>query len=173
MSLQRSFIVIATMFGATASAQPGADDDRRRLVLTAEQQELLDDGEIGIGRHLGGGVTALVAGFGIGQGIEGRWRHTGWIFTFGESAAAIAIVYAVGERIGDCLPLNEPCRGDRGAGLMVGGLMAYSGLRIWEIVDAWIAPPIHNHQLHELRTRLAPFVAPARTGGIAGLAFQF
>ena len=160
---------------------------RPQVVLTADENDLLQQGEISDGQHLGGGLAAVFLGFGAGQIVQGRWQDTGWIFTVGESASFVAFVWGASEQLADCLPVNGPnnCDSNRGVGLLVGGLLAFSGFRVGEVVDAFIAPPRHNARLHDLRQRLgmpaspqygmlAPYVAPAHGGGtVGGLTLRF
>jgi hypothetical protein len=153
-----------------------------------DEQELLAEGYIDPMRTAVGGAAAFVLGFGIGQGIEGRWHDTGWIFTLGETASLAAIIGgAVG--IANCTDLdgNTTCGGGDSAsvGWLVGGLIAYTGLHIWEVVDAFIGPSYHNDRVHELRrrygyrdyaTHIVPYVTRPQSseGGMtAGLALTF
>ena len=70
-------------------------------------------------------------------------------------------------------------------GWLVGGVIAFTGLHIWEVVDAFIGPSVHNDRVHELRrrygyrdyaTHIVPYVTrPQSSGGgmTAGLALTF
>jgi hypothetical protein len=153
-----------------------------------EDQELLAEGYIDPMRTAIGGVAAIFIGFGVGQGVEGRWHDTGWIFTLGETASLAAIIGgAVG--IGNCTDLNgdTTCAGGDNAsvGWLVGGLIAYTGLHIWEIADAFIGPGVHNERVHEVRrrygyrdyaTHIVPYVTRPQSseGGMtAGLSLRF
>src|SRR5512146_1511966 len=65
--------------------------------LTPEERELLDQGEISDGQHIGGGAMALFVGLGVGQAVQGRWHDTGWIFTLGEPVAVTIMMIGVAE----------------------------------------------------------------------------
>jgi hypothetical protein len=104
-----------------------------------------------------GGVVAIFVGWGIGQAVEGRWHDTGWIFSLGESASLAAII---GGAIGivNCEgvdPAQTSCTGGdaMSGGFLIGGLIALTGFRIWEVVDAFVGPSGHNERVHELRRR--------------------
>lgn len=154
-----------------------------QVVLDAEDRELLAEGEISSDRHIGGGMLALFFGFGTGQAIQGRWTDTGWIFTVGEPVAFTTFMYGVISSIG-AEGCTHDCHGNKnGEAIAVGSMFALVGLRIWEIADAFIAPPRHNARVRAVRARLgyapayarvAPYVAPANgDGGVAGLALRF
>src|SRR5690349_5932967 len=63
--------------------------------LTAEEYELLAEGEISEGAHYGGAALSFFFGLGAGQAVQGRWGETGWIFTLGEIGAAGLLFYGV------------------------------------------------------------------------------
>src|SRR5262245_33989991 len=54
------------------------------IVISAEDQELLAEGEMPLVQHAGGGALAFFLGFGTGHILQGRWGETGWIFTLGD-----------------------------------------------------------------------------------------
>jgi hypothetical protein len=162
--------------------------------LTVDEQWLLERGFISDGEHIGGGLAALFVGFGVGQAVQGRWSKKGWIFTFGELGSMVVMFYGMFSFIDRCAAADsDPYADDqaceqafgRGMGLMLGGALALSIFRVWETVDAFIAPQQHNRQLLDLRMRLGmptpmysrvtPFVAPTRDGdgGIAGVSMRF
>jgi hypothetical protein len=150
--------------------------------LSAAEARLLARGEITPGAHVGGGFASIFLGLGIGQGIEGRWSETGWIFTVGELASVAAIIVGVGDVFGDCL--DSSCDDDPEPIVFLGviGIVVF---RVWEVADAFIGPVSHNRKVRELRARLGypppyygvtPFVAPARGGdggGVAGISLRF
>lgn len=163
--------------------------------LTVDEQWLLQRGFITDGEHLGGGLAALFVGFGVGQAVQGRWSRKGYIFTIGEGVSIGIMIYGVFSFVDKCAtdPNQDPYANNttcdrafsHGFGLMLGGMLALSVFRIWETVDAFVAPPQHNRELLELRTRLGmptpmysrarPFVAPTPDGGggMAGVALRF
>jgi hypothetical protein len=185
------FLVLA--FSTVATAQPAASDPtatpmpaevaqpvegpavQLQLQLTAEQQQQLDQGEIPIGGWLTGGVLSTFLGFGIGQAIQGRYKSRGWMFTVGDSVAVTVALYGAARC---CQPA-----GHTEEYLVLGGVAALIGLRIWQTLDAWLVPPAHNRKVRALRTKLglAPpsyglYLAPPQSsasGGVAGLSLSF
>jgi len=200
-----TILILTTMLYSTvALAQPGAvepgEDPREappvpvyappppqqyyqqpvQLELTEEQQDLLAQGEIPKGKWIAGGIVAYVVGFGIGHAVQDRYSDRGWIFTVGEVGSLASIIYGFSV-------LSHDIEGnwDRGGGYIVGGIIGTIGFRVWEIVDAWVAPPLHNKKVRALRhaVGLGPqlslkgfYVAPPATqasGGVAGLSLTF
>ena len=161
-----------------------------QVQLSVDEQWLLQRGYISPGEHIGGGVVSLFFGFGVGQAVQGRWSEKGYIFTVGEAASFGAILWGLQQVVTAC-DYHDPYYEDyrcnqtkenRGATLLIGGLVAMSVFRIWEVVDAFTGPSDHNRRLSALRGRLGyrdgyalrPFVAPAGdSGGIAGVSMRF
>jgi hypothetical protein len=157
--------------------------------LTTDEQDLLSQGEITDGRHVGGILVSLFFGLGIGQAVQGRYGDTGWIFTVGEAASMVALIVGVVKTLDDCFDFDDRgCHEDStGSVLLTGGVIGLFGFRIWEIVDAITGPPRHNTRLRQLRMRLGmppasfarrlqPYIAPplSRDGGAtAGLTLRF
>lgn len=150
--------------------------------LTAEEHELLLDGEISDGAHVGGGVAAIFVGFGVGQAIQGRWSERGWIFTLGEGASVAAIIAGAVSIADDCIDSSDSnCDNSSGTGLLVGGLLGYTAFRIWDIVDAFAGPPEHNRRVRALKYRLGipvrvgwkPYVNSTHDATTAGLTLRF
>jgi hypothetical protein len=152
--------------------------------LTEEEADLLASGEITDGQHIGGGVASLFLGFGIGQAIQGRWSDKGWIFTVGDTAAYGLIIYGLSQN--DCwIRIWGECdNDDDGVAAVVAGLAVGAVFRVWEIVDAWAAPPAHNRRLHMLQMRLGgqppylgwkPYVIPSASGdgAVGGVTVRF
>ena len=144
--------------------------------LTEEEQELLDKGYISPGKYVGGGVTATALGWGIGHAIQGRWGERGWIFTVGEAASFVTLIYSMAEGFA----CNSNC--DRYTTWMMVGALGLVGFRTWEILDAWIVPPRHNRRLRDLHLRMGmpppvyvmPYIAPRGDEGMtAGLTLRF
>jgi hypothetical protein len=152
------------------------------MQISAEEQKLLMQGEISDGAHAAGVVLNLLVGFGVGQAVQGRWGDTGWIFTLGESASFVALMYGFASVLSFSSSENEQ---QRGGTALFAGLIGYLVFRTWSVADAAVAPGRHNRKVRELRMRmgmpmplygrLAPFVAPTRDsgGGVAGLTLRF
>jgi hypothetical protein len=148
--------------------------------LTAEEQDLLMQGEISAGEHIGGGVLAWFIGFGSGHAVQGRYSEKGWIFTVGEGAGlALAVVGAVQCRRGvEDLQVDD---GPRTCDLLFGaGAVVFVGFRLWEVIDAMTGPASHNRKVRRLRNRHQQpawhgFVVPAGAGdgAVAGMTLRF
>jgi hypothetical protein len=175
-------VLVLLILVNTATAQPAlAPTLPLPQVPTPEEREILATGEISTGAHVGGVVGSLFLAFGSGQAIQGRWSDTGWIFTVGEVASIVALVYGINRSYaGDCL--EDPCHRNHAASdLALGGLIAFMVLHTWEIGDAIIVPSLHNQRYHEIAGRygyarplaLRPYVAPHGDGAVAGLSLQF
>jgi hypothetical protein len=161
-----------------------------RPPMSEEDAELLRAGYIQPERTLIGGVVAIFVGWGIGQAVEGRWHDTGWIFSLGETASVAAII---GGAIGilNCEGIanaTQTCSsGDATSGaFLIGGALALTGFRIWEVIDAFVGPSGHNERVHELRQHygyrdyartITPYLsrpqASSGDGMTAGLALRF
>jgi hypothetical protein len=157
------------------------------VALTPEEHELLMDGEISSGAHIGGGVASLFLGFGTGQAIQGRWSDTGWIFTLGEVASFTAMIAGLYRTFDDCVDEFEntsDCDHSDGPPLIIVGAIGFTVFHIWEIVDAFAGPAEHNRRVRELKFRMGvpvrvgdrfmPYVNKTRDGGAtAGLSIRF
>ena len=155
------------------------------IQLTIEDQELLSSGEISDGEHIAGVALAIFMGFGVGQAIEGTWSDRGWIFTVGEVGTGALMFYGLAQMIvSTCDNPGPTCNGpNKGVGEFVAGLIGFSILRIWEVVDSVTGPIDHNQRLRALRARtgqpvygrIKPFVAPGANdqGMTAGVTFRF
>src|SRR4051794_8061508 len=51
----------------------------KTLMISSDDQEILERGEISDLEYIGGGAGSLFFGFGFGQAVQGRWDDTGWI----------------------------------------------------------------------------------------------
>lgn len=194
----RSLLLLLVLLGSTAAqAQPGATEPvgyyvqqpALQLQLTDEQHALLARGEISIGKYVTGGVLSYVLGFGIGHAVQGRWSERGWIFTAGEVASLTAILYGIAQIDHNHYDPEYPSENHdrqnrRGGQYAIAGIVGLLAFRAWGVVDAWVAPPIHNRKVRALKQQLglAPpaygfYLAPAQasggTGGVAGLSLRF
>ncbi len=193
-------VVVGVLAGSlgTASAQPGASPPmvpapyqptvpppHSYTTISPEEHKLLLQGEISESAHIGGGIAALMLGFGSGQAIQGRWSDTGWIFTLGESASVALLIAGAVRAIDSCdFGLDHDCvSDDDGKGMLVVGLVGFSVFRIWEIIDAFGGPGSHNRRVRELKWRLGipqqvghlqPYINRTRdNGATAGLQLRF
>lgn len=158
------------------------------IQITAEEHDLLLQGEITDGQIVGGGVLSLLVGFGVGQGVQGRWSDTGWIFTLGETASITMMLVGAVSAIDDGFDDDQFDDDDEDfeVALIVTGAIGFVGFRVWEIVDAFAGPASHNDRVRRLRMRIGyppaapyygatPFIAPAKhgDGGVAGFTLRF
>lgn len=163
--------------------------------LTRAELELLDEGEISTGRHVGGVFAAAYVGFGLGHAIEGRWSERGWVFTVGEPLALALLFHGLQQSfVGACAAADDPsqylsapqhgCTSERTSAAewqIMGGLVGFLVLRTWEIVDSYTGVVDHNRKVRRLRemtgsqVHLAPYLAPTGdgAGGLAGVAARF
>lgn len=171
---------------AQPAAQPAAyyDGAYSRLpnlqLLTAEELDIYRRGEISPLETIGGGLISAWAGFGLGHAVQGRYSDVGWMFTLGEVASlSVAVLGAiqVGQR-------GNSQRFDNADTMLVGGMISYCVLRVWEFVDTLAGPNAHNRRYRALRLKVygqAPppryglFVTPGGTrgGGTAGFSIRF
>lgn len=153
--------------------------------LTQEEHELLLQGEISDGAHIGGGLAALFIGYGTGQAIQGRWSDTGWIFTVGEGASTAALIYGVLELLDDCvdnLGRERDCDNSNAGAAIAVGLIGVTVFRTWGTIDAFAGPSSHNRRVRELKYRMGipvrvgwkPYITKTRDeGAVAGLSLSF
>src|SRR4051812_33287284 len=73
----------------------------RHVLITEDERDLLEQGEMRHGQYIAGGIVASVVGYGIGHTVEGRWREIGWVFTVGEAAAEVAFMTGFVEMVSD------------------------------------------------------------------------
>ncbi len=146
--------LISLSFNSAALAEPTEGTAKTKLSrnqLSDEEQEILEDGPISDGAYIAGGVLGTVIGLGIGHAVQGRYGERGWIFTAGELVAAS--MYVSG--LEDCVErtfTNNSCDELNSTGQI--GAIALLGLRIWEIVDVWAAPPSYNKRYRRIKRKI-------------------
>jgi hypothetical protein len=179
----RSWIILITVLASrVASAQPGVTPATPApVVLTANEERLLDEGLISGDRIAAGVVLSAMLPFGAGQAAEGRWWRTGYLFAIADGALIAGLVATVNEP-----RKTEPC-GD--VGFCVDSwrnvvIMLMLSVKALEIVDASVGPHVHNNRVRAVRSklgqplddeaRLIPFIVPTdHSGGVAGVALRF
>jgi hypothetical protein len=152
---------------------------------TPEEQDLLARGYITDGQVIGGGLAAIFLGFGIGQGIQGRWHERGWVFTLMDSVSLAGMIGGA-IAIGDGCTYGNSCSENGGAtAVLVISAIAFTVFRVWEIGDAFIGPTGHNARVHDLRQRygyrdyaktIVPYISRPQSadGGMtAGISMRF
>lgn len=171
-------VLVVAMSAGVVSAQPGvtppgvpAPYAYRPAPLTAEEEAIVDEGEISDEARYGGMFVGFTLGFGLGQALQGRWHARGWIFTFGELLSVAGLIYAT--------QVCKSCdQGDAGPNGVAFAAIAWSTFRIWGGLDALIAPSSYNEHVRQLRARAGygMYLAPPQArdpGAIAGLRIGF
>lgn len=132
---------------------------------------------ISTGRYIAGGLVGTFLGFGIGHGISGIWKKTGWIFTFGEIAAYGLMFGGAASAAGNLVDVFSSEEGEEdigvlGPSLLIAGGVSLLALHIWEIVDIWTRPKTYSDvdrtPQQAPRYSVAPLIAPALGQGSAG-----
>ena len=183
------FVVVAALFSFSALAQTPASspepvppsNKKPMYPITAEEQKLLDRGEIGETSYVVGAILGTwPIGFGVGHAIQGRYMEKGWIFTLGE-AASIAVLIRGLNRCGyyaDDWDKEDSC--NDGDELVLIGALGFIGFKVWEIVDLWVTPREINERIRTLRVRqmygamtVEPGFIPLADGGMLGLRMSF
>jgi hypothetical protein len=140
------------------------DAQKKGINLTEKDKDILEVGEISTARYVTGGILGTYPiGFGLGHAIQGRWSQNGWIFTAGESASLALLLGGALGCVNNTV-FGEDCS-DLENAIMTVGVIGFVGLRLWEIVDVWAAPPSHNSKYRELRDYIntTPVSAPKAT----------
>lgn len=139
------------------------------VALTAREERVLEVGVVPRTNYLLGGVVGTwPVGLGTGHMVQGRWRDTGWKFTVAQ-LGALGMVLASGSCAGKALRNDDnECTGGREV-LLLSGLFAFVGLRLWEIYDVWAVPPRENARYRKLEERIRATEAPAASLTLAPL----
>lgn len=164
------------------NSDPAQDANRADRIqhLSRRDRKIVTRGEISTTQYLAGGATGTILGFGIGHIVQGRWAEKGWIFTAGELVTSSLFVGGLMEcamtSVANVLTGDEEC--DSSA--MEFGAFALGALRIWEVIDLWAGPPIHNRKYRSLQSQLNQpgsfsfFLGPERREGIRlGMRYRF
>ncbi len=138
---------------------------QKGLELSARELRVLEVGVVPRTNYVVGGVVGTwPVGLGTGHMVQGRWYDTGWKFTVSQ-LGAIGMMLASGTCVGKVFRNDDnDCTGPHEV-LMLSGLFAFTGLRLWEIYDVWAVPPRQNarHRKLEERIRSAPVPAASLT----------
>ena len=177
----RSSILLLIIATRVAAAQPSWTPPlvASPVPLTADEERLLDEGLISNDRIGAGVVLSALLPFGAGQAAEGRWSSTGYLFAIADAASIAVFITTIHERpmpcgdVGFCPDTWRPVT-----------IMMLLSVRVLEIVDASVAPGVHNRHVRAVRNRLGqppddlarviPFIVPTdHSGGVAGVSFRF
>ena len=127
--------------------QPQPQQPQPQMV-TPEEYDLLAQGEIPPELTVAGGLVGTFFGLGLGHAVQGRYGDIGWVFTVGEVGGVTVAMIGLAQ----CLDIDSDC--DEAPALFWGGLLAFVGFRIGELVDVWAGPSRHNDKVRALRLRL-------------------
>ncbi len=133
--------------------------DSPEVPLTPEQEKTLEIGKITPIKHAGGGVLAIIPGFGVGHAVQGRLDDDKrFYFTYGEIATSALMVLGatacVAQSLNFLFQTNDDDKSnDTMCTLGVLGAFSFAGLKIWEISDALFAPFFHNKRYKKLKEK--------------------
>jgi len=163
---------------------PEVGSDAARLPgLTEAERKILERGEYDRGEIIGGGLAGSILGLGTGHFIQGRYKEKGWIFTAGELGSFGAMLAGMGicsaayadDDEDEWFPDSFECV----TGVAIAGLVSWSAFRVWETVDVWAHPAIHNKKVRRLKDETgAPAITfqvnpRGRDGATAEIAVRF
>ncbi len=149
--------------------------------ISDDDRDIIEKGDIGPSRAIGGTLAAGFIGFGVGQGIEGRYGERGWIFTVADSVSCMTMFTGLLAIAGGS---SESSRYHVAYGLALGGAAVCLGSRVWQVIDAAVAPDAHNKRYraalarnsgHVREAKVVPYLVPAERGGggVAGISMRF
>ena len=134
------------------------------------------------GQYVGGGVVSLFVGYGIGHAIQGRYMERGWIFTASELGVLAVfmstLIYSLKDVISDDYQPNDNIEYvtyimDHAAKpLPLISLLAFVGVRIWEVVDVWNLPSDYKI-VKESPFQLSPLYVYNRNNLDLGLSLKY
>jgi hypothetical protein len=94
--------------------------------------------------YVKGGIVGTVLGLGSGHVFQGRWQEKGWIFTSSEVLAGATMLVSLAPCRKDLTKNMDKVSFDRfdkcEKEYLIAGQIAFTGLRIWEIIDLWLTP---------------------------------
>ena len=171
--------ILALPSGARAEAWAEREEPRAEQpeTFTAAEREILDRGEYSGGDIAVSGLLGTLVGFGSGHVHQGRFKERGWIFLAGEGGALVGTTAGVAGCAAGGEDLDSlVCVGTVG----IAGLSVLAAFKLWEIIDVWSHPPLHNRRYREIQARRkrkvswSLHVGPNGDGGVnAGLGFRF
>lgn len=181
--------ILATLLAASLSLAPArAAGPAETSALTDSEKALIEQGPVSDSVARTGAIVGSIVPLGIGQAVQGRYHSMGWVFTFGEFAASavIAAGYARRNALVGSAGVSTPSQAadEEAAPIIISGWVALGALRIWEIVDLWTGPGLHNGSYREAlekkkrlegaAVRVRPYLAVrAGAGAVAGLRLSF
>ena len=130
------------------------------VTLTKREARVARIGEISQQEYVWGGVLgSWPVGLGLGHVVQGRWQDDGKFFTYTQGGA-LGLMLISGPCVGKLFKNDDNDCGGPLEAIMLAGLVSYVGLRVWEIIDVWRAPPRQNRRYHYLRARLEQMPDP-------------
>ena len=128
-------------------------------------------------QYIAGGVMSIVAPFGIGQAIQGRWLESGWIFTLSGTLIGSGVLSQFFTSSGGLIaPLwtkfvveDE----DLARATLIGLSLASMAFYIWGIADAWRLPSRYK-VVKAPKFQVSPlYIASYKERSTAGLGLSF
>lgn len=133
---------------------------------------LVHSKEIENNHYAAGAIAGTLIGFGLGHAIQDRYTPKGLIFTTSEAASVSLFILGA---------QNIDSPGHRsGSGILAPiGLVAFVGLRVWEMIDVWTHPSTTTEnfknqaeQSKKFSPRIVPLLSQNDFAPKPGLAFQ-
>ncbi len=157
-----TWLISVNLSGSTVSAEEKVSEASTKVPVST-------------GKYITGGILGTVVGFGIGHGVQGRYKNKGLIFTIAEAVGLGVVTIGLGQcannldvdgkRTWDCTPQ---------AGQILAGYAVAVGFHIWEIVDVWTgATPVEDAPKVEEAPKAAMFLNPDPRAPGLGVAFRF
>jgi hypothetical protein len=162
----RSFLALSLALPSIAAADPpeanaadGARPTAAPPVLTEDEREALEVGELSEGRALAGSLLSVWPGFGIGHAVQGRWRSSGWRFSAAQGVSYPIGLYGIVNWVGcassDAVSSpsgDSPSCGRYMVPFVVGGTL-FSIAYVWGIVDAIGGAEQHRRDYRRARQK--------------------
>lgn len=158
---------VFSMENNTSSSEPSLRKMTQKKINLSQNEAISGSFKQTItkGQYIGGGVAAIIPGFGIGHAIQGRYREKGWMFTAAElvtfGGALGFSIWSVGKRVVEfsVKMVVVPLVGLGGEeaveeflateiyeeksweeDVILAFLIAWLGVKIWQAVDIWYLP---------------------------------
>jgi len=133
-----SLLVLALSFGSLAETTGNELSDS----MTADRFTSSYSGSktISNGRYIGGGIAAIIPGWGIGHAVQGRWMEKGWMFTAGNLVITGGLIFSGVSLFSDAAEKGGEESLKTWGGLTLALYLAAIGLKLWEVADAWMLP---------------------------------
>lgn len=163
----RSFIVLILLFTLNANGNEVktqlVDTKQKKqqplYLLTAEEKQVLESGEIGTTRYVISGISSIYLGLGIGQAIQSRFKKTGWYFLTADLISGIVILgEAFGNGFGSMIcsvagGSNCESNAEKSNKAKIASAIFVTS-RVLGIIDAWYGGYQHNKEVRHLKQKV-------------------